>query len=149
MLFRFGAPEGLGGKEVFATITVTSNSLLSRLSPSTSRLPFSINPLLAPTQAVASSTSLDEANEALHRLGIKSELDLERERLIQKQGGKVRFVHTASVNVSTLRALLNLGVKIHKRVRRFVKISDTTERVNFSIPVIIKAMHLIFARFAA
>ena len=36
-------------------------------------------------QAVASSTSLEGANDALHHLGVKSELDLERERLMQKQ----------------------------------------------------------------
>lgn len=34
-----------------------------------------------PAQAVAGTTSLEEANEALHRLSIKSELDLERGRL--------------------------------------------------------------------
>jgi hypothetical protein len=38
-----------------------------------------------PAQAVASTTSLEEANDALHRLGIKSELDLERERIKQKE----------------------------------------------------------------
>ncbi len=37
-----------------------------------------------PARAVSLSTSLDEANDALHRLGIKSELDLERERLLAK-----------------------------------------------------------------
>ncbi|MGE0827444.1 MAG: DUF1152 domain-containing protein [Candidatus Binatia bacterium] len=37
-----------------------------------------------PAQVVARSTSLDEANEALHKIGVKSELDLERERLKQK-----------------------------------------------------------------
>jgi hypothetical protein len=39
-----------------------------------------------PAQAVASATSLEEANDALHQLGIKSELDLERERVRQQQG---------------------------------------------------------------
>lgn len=38
-----------------------------------------------PAQAVASASSLEEANDALHRLSIKSELDLERERLIQQK----------------------------------------------------------------
>lgn len=33
-----------------------------------------------PAQAVAASTSLEDANEALHAIGIKSELDLERAR---------------------------------------------------------------------
>ena len=37
-------------------------------------------------QAVTSSTSLEEANDALHLLGIKSELDIERERVKQMQG---------------------------------------------------------------
>jgi hypothetical protein len=37
--------------------------------------------LSRPARAVASSTSLEEANDALHRLAIKSELDLERERV--------------------------------------------------------------------
>jgi hypothetical protein len=36
--------------------------------------------LSRPAQAVAASNSLEEANDALHRIGIKSELDLERER---------------------------------------------------------------------
>jgi hypothetical protein len=36
--------------------------------------------LSKPAQAVAGSTSLEEANNALHALGIKTELDLERER---------------------------------------------------------------------
>ncbi len=38
------------------------------------------NTLSRPARAVAASTSLEEANDALHRLGIKTELDLERER---------------------------------------------------------------------
>jgi hypothetical protein len=33
-----------------------------------------------PARTVASSTSLEEANAALNELGIKTELDLERER---------------------------------------------------------------------
>lgn len=37
-------------------------------------------------RAVSSSTSLEEANEALHLLGIKSELDIERERVKYRQG---------------------------------------------------------------
>ena len=36
--------------------------------------------LSKPAQALARSTSLEEANNALHALGIKTELDLERER---------------------------------------------------------------------
>jgi len=36
--------------------------------------------LSRPAQAVSRSSSLDEANEALHAIGIKTELDLERER---------------------------------------------------------------------
>jgi hypothetical protein len=42
--------------------------------------PVVFHTLSRPAQAVASSTSLEEANEALHTLGIKSELDLERAR---------------------------------------------------------------------
>lgn len=38
-----------------------------------------------PAQAVARTSSLEEANDALHRLSIKSELDLERERLIHQK----------------------------------------------------------------
>ena len=38
-----------------------------------------------PAQAVASSSSLEEANNALHQLGIKSELDLERERMKKQE----------------------------------------------------------------
>ncbi len=41
--------------------------------------------LSLPAQAVAASTSLEEANDALHRIGIKSELDIERERLQEKR----------------------------------------------------------------
>ena len=41
--------------------------------------------LSRPAQAAAASTSLEEANDALHRLGIKSELDLERERAQEKE----------------------------------------------------------------
>jgi hypothetical protein len=36
--------------------------------------------LSRPAQAVASSRSLEEANEALHKMGLRTELDLERER---------------------------------------------------------------------
>lgn len=39
--------------------------------------------LAQPAQVVAQSTSLEEANDALHRLGITSELDLERNRVQQ------------------------------------------------------------------
>ena len=38
--------------------------------------------LSRPAQAVSKSSSLEEANDALHALGIKTELDLERERYI-------------------------------------------------------------------
>jgi hypothetical protein len=38
-----------------------------------------------PAQAVVDSTSLEEANDMLHRLLIKSELDIERERFIQNK----------------------------------------------------------------
>lgn len=41
-----------------------------------------------PAQAVLDSTSLEEANDALHRLFIKSELDIERERLSLKKSEK-------------------------------------------------------------
>ena len=41
--------------------------------------------LSRPAQAVAASNSLEEANDALHRIGIKSELDLERERARAKK----------------------------------------------------------------
>jgi len=36
--------------------------------------------LARPAQAVSNSSSLEEANDALHALGIKTELDLEREK---------------------------------------------------------------------
>ena len=36
--------------------------------------------LARPAQAVSKSRSLEEANDALHAIGIKTELDLERER---------------------------------------------------------------------
>ena len=36
--------------------------------------------LSRPAQAVRASTSLETANDALHAIGIKTELDLERER---------------------------------------------------------------------
>jgi hypothetical protein len=36
-------------------------------------------------QAVVGSASLEEANDALHRLSIRSELDIERERLVQQK----------------------------------------------------------------
>jgi hypothetical protein len=41
--------------------------------------------LSRPARAVVASTSLEEANDALHRLGIKSEFDLERERIQEKK----------------------------------------------------------------
>ncbi|HWP56420.1 MAG TPA: DUF1152 domain-containing protein [Candidatus Acidoferrales bacterium] len=42
--------------------------------------------LSRPARAVASSRSLEEANEALHALGLKTELDLERQRYNQRTG---------------------------------------------------------------
>jgi hypothetical protein len=41
--------------------------------------------LSRPAQAVVGSTSLEEANDALHAIGIKTELDLERERAQRKE----------------------------------------------------------------
>lgn len=41
--------------------------------------------LSKPARALAGSTSLEEANDALHVLGIKTELDLERERVQEKE----------------------------------------------------------------
>jgi hypothetical protein len=41
--------------------------------------------LSRPAQAVRASSSLEEANDALHALGIKTELDLERERFTAAQ----------------------------------------------------------------
>lgn len=43
------------------------------------------NSVARPARAVRGSTSIEEANEALHRLGVKSELDLERERLARQK----------------------------------------------------------------
>ncbi|MBI2998906.1 MAG: DUF1152 domain-containing protein [Deltaproteobacteria bacterium] len=42
--------------------------------------------LSRPAQAVRSSASLEEANQALHAMGLKTELDLERERYKEKPG---------------------------------------------------------------
>ena len=42
--------------------------------------------LSKPAQAVRESSSLEEANEALHTIGLKTELDLERERVREKEG---------------------------------------------------------------
>ena len=58
---------------------------LVKLTPLTT-LTFYLSPtaifdtVARPAQMVRQTSSLEEANEALHRLGIKSELDLERER---------------------------------------------------------------------
>jgi len=41
--------------------------------------------LSRPAQAVRSSASLEEANQALHAMGLKTELDLERERYKEKE----------------------------------------------------------------
>lgn len=41
--------------------------------------------LSRPARAVAQSSSLEEANEALHAIGIKTELDLERERFAREK----------------------------------------------------------------
>jgi hypothetical protein len=43
--------------------------------------------LSRPARAVAGSASLEEANDALHKIGVKSELDLEREKFAREQGG--------------------------------------------------------------
>lgn len=43
-----------------------------------------LNSLSRPGRAVASSASLEEANDALHALGLKTELDLERERYAKR-----------------------------------------------------------------
>ena len=43
--------------------------------------------LSQPARAVVGSASLDAANDALHKIGVKSELDLEREKLAREQGG--------------------------------------------------------------
>jgi hypothetical protein len=57
-----------------------------RLTPLTT-LTFYLSPaavfhtVARPAQVVVSASSLEEANDALHTIGIKSELDLERERL--------------------------------------------------------------------
>jgi hypothetical protein len=63
---------------------------LVKLTPLTT-LTFYLSPsavfhaVARPAQAVKDSTSLEEANEALHHLSIKSELDIERERLVQNK----------------------------------------------------------------
>ena len=62
-----------------------------RLTPLTT-LTFYLSPsilfeaLSRPARAVASSGSLEEANNALHAIGLKTELDLERERYQREQG---------------------------------------------------------------
>ncbi|HXG21263.1 MAG TPA: DUF1152 domain-containing protein [Methylomirabilota bacterium] len=43
------------------------------------------NMVARPARAVAGAHSLEEANDALHRLSIKSELDVERERFAQRK----------------------------------------------------------------
>ena len=43
--------------------------------------------LSRPARAVTGSASLEEANDALHKIGVKSELDLEREKFAREQGG--------------------------------------------------------------
>ena len=61
-----------------------------RLTPLTT-LTFFVSPLVVlealsrPGRAVASSTSLEQANEAIHALGMRTELDLERERYDQER----------------------------------------------------------------
>ena len=63
-----------------------------RLTPLTG-LTFFISPtvlfetLSRPARAVVGSASLEEANDALHQIGVKSELDLEREKFAREQGG--------------------------------------------------------------
>jgi hypothetical protein len=61
-----------------------------RLTPLTA-LTFYVSPtvlfetLSGPARAVAPSRSLEEANEALHAIGLKTELDLERERAARRK----------------------------------------------------------------
>jgi hypothetical protein len=43
--------------------------------------------LSKPAQALRASASLEAANNALHAMGIKTELDLERERYISTRNG--------------------------------------------------------------
>jgi hypothetical protein len=43
--------------------------------------------LSQPARAVAASASLEAANDALHKIGVKSELDLEREKQAREHGG--------------------------------------------------------------
>jgi hypothetical protein len=65
--------------------TIRSDQRSVKLTPLTA-LTFFVSPttlfrsLSRPAQAVDKSTSLEEANEALHAIGLKTELDLERER---------------------------------------------------------------------
>jgi hypothetical protein len=66
--------------------SIRSDQRKVRLTPLTTltfyiSAPVLFHTLSRPAQAVATSDSLEAANEALHRLGIKTELDLERERL--------------------------------------------------------------------
>jgi hypothetical protein len=44
------------------------------------------NTLSMPARQVAESRSLEEANDALHAMGLKTELDLERERYEREHG---------------------------------------------------------------
>src|SRR5262249_14941534 len=63
-----------------------------KLTPLTG-LTFFISPtalfetLSRPAQAVVGTRSLDAANDALHAIGIKSELDLERDKYAREHGG--------------------------------------------------------------
>jgi hypothetical protein len=72
-------------KGAWGTGSIRYDERQVRLTPLTT-LTFFLSPSVVfhtrsrPAQVVLGSTSLDEANEALHQIGVKSELDLERER---------------------------------------------------------------------
>ncbi len=71
----------------WGTMAIRYDERRVKLTPLTT-LTFYLSPsavfhsVARPAQAVINSTSLEEANDALHRLSIKSELDIERERLL-------------------------------------------------------------------
>jgi hypothetical protein len=65
--------------------TIRSDQRIVKLTPLTALIFFMsatklFETLARPAQAVSNSSSLEEANDALHAIGIKTELDLERER---------------------------------------------------------------------
>lgn len=75
--------------------SIRSDGRKVKLTPLTT-ITFFVSPrvvleaLSRPGRAVASSTSLDQANEALHALGMRTELDLERDRYDESQGSRVQ-----------------------------------------------------------